>query len=339
MAPPASRNKRLIRPETGVSLHALEETKLSNQDVKDIVNKINRLNPYDREIVPNLLKIEYGNVSDLRCWAVSAKRYVLFTRDARNRIRIVKASESGLGAALGRTKNETVGKLARRMWLRILLRELGIQYEGFSKRRVGILTNFDRPMRRALPISKPHLYRSRGFTHLNKRKSYDFRIKPFGFLQAVSPAIEFGKTAVQPIAPFERGLRESRELPWTDYRTGEPSLLDWDGNAFAGTVPVTRFDDFIELYQRHPESKAAAPDGKPADEETRGVLGRLHLTGGAPRRIGKEVDRLDEDEEFTLDQPVAAEYTNQGATLEWALGVLASEPASTIAPLIGMQIG
>src|SRR5581483_2842718 len=107
-----------------------------------------------------------------------------------------------------------------------------------------------------------------------------------GFLQVVSPAIEFGKRSIQPIAPFERGLSESRELPWTDYRTGEPVSLDWNGNAFAGTTPVTQLDEFIEAYRRHPESKAATPDGRPADKDTHGVLGRLRLADGLPRRIG-----------------------------------------------------
>ena len=310
---------------------------LSDYDVKSIIAKFNQLNPYDSILVPSLLKLEYEKVPTLRCWAISAKRYVLFTRDDRNRLRVVKASESGLGAALGRTENETIAKLARRMWLSILLRELRTRCEGITKQRLDRLTNFTLPMRRALPIATPHVYSARGFKILNRRVSYDFRIKPFGFLQAVTPALEFRKKAVQPIAPFERALLESEALPWTDYRTGEPVILDWEGNAYAGTIPVTRLDEFILGYARHSESKAAASDGTPANEEARGVLGRLHLTGGAPRRIGKEVDRLVEDEEFTLDRPDPAEYTASAVSLSWALEILADEPASKIAPLINMS--
>jgi hypothetical protein len=51
---------------------------LSDEDVKEIIAKFNRLNPYDGLLVPELLKPEYENVQRLRCWAVSAKRYVLF---------------------------------------------------------------------------------------------------------------------------------------------------------------------------------------------------------------------------------------------------------------------
>jgi hypothetical protein len=310
---------------------------LRDYDVKSIIAKFNQLNPYDEALVPNLLKLEYEKVPTLRCWAVSAKRYVLFTRDERNRLDIVKASESGLGAALGRTEKETIGKLARRMWLGILLRELRIRSEGVTKQRLDRLTDFRLAMRRALPIATPHVYSARGFKIFNRRISYDFKIKPFGFLQAVTPALEFRKKSAQPIAPFERGLLESKSLPWSDYRTGEAVSLDWDGNAYAGTIPVTRFDEFISGYARHPESKAAASDGALASEDSRGVLGRLHLTGGAPRRIGKEMDRLGEDDEFTLDRPDPAEYTSSRATLEWALQTLSEEPASKVALLIGMS--
>lgn len=153
----------------------------------------------------------------------------------------------------------------------------------------------------------------------------------------MTPALEFRKKTAQPIAPFERDLLASKQLPWTDYKTGATVALDWDGNFYAGTVPVARFDEFIDLYRRHPESKAAGPHGLPADEETSGVLGRLHLTGGAPARIGKEVDRLDEDEEFTLGRFDAVEYKSQGATLAWALKVLEDEPASKIGPLVGVS--
>jgi hypothetical protein len=310
---------------------------ITDSHVRDIIVKFNRLNPYHAAIVPNLLKLEHGGIPTLRCWAVSAKRYVLFTRDSRDRIRIVKASESGLGATLGRTQQETIGKLARRMWISILLRELNLKYKGVTKRRMAMLTNFEEPMRRALPLSTPHVYKARGFTRLNKSKGYDFKIKPFGFLQAVTEAIKVGKASLQPIAPFERGLNESKKLPWTDYKSGEIVTLDWEETAFAGTVPVTRLDEFIHDYRRHPEAKASDRNGEAAGKETRGVLGRLHLSGGPPRRIGKEVDRLDEDDEFTLDRPDPAQYASSHATLEWALQVLSDQPASGIALRIGMS--
>jgi hypothetical protein len=79
-----------------------------------------------------------------------------------------------------------------------------------------------------------------------------------------------------------------------------------------------------------------APQNAPGPE-IKGVLGRLHLTDGPPRRIGKEVDRLDEDEDLKLGDVDPAEYRPTANRLEWALRRLADEPASKIAPLIGMS--
>jgi hypothetical protein len=198
------------------------------------------------------------------------------------------------------------------------------------------LLNFDIPMRRKLPIAQPSTWRSKGFRAFNQGKTYDWQIKPFNFLQTITAVIETGDR-VRPIAPFERDVHRSRKLVWTDLESQRPLDLDWNEQGRPGSIPVMRLDEFIGNYARHPESKAAGPDGKPAGPDTKGVLGRLHLTDGQPRRIGKEVDRLDEGEDFTLGDTDPAEYTARKYTLEWALGILADEPASRLAPLLGMS--
>jgi hypothetical protein len=63
---------------------------------------------------------------------------------------------------------------------------------------------------------------------------------------------------------------------------------------------ISRKSEYVEGYRNHPQSKAAAPDGSPAGPQTRGVLGRLHLTGGKLIRVGKEVDRLAEEDGIDL---------------------------------------
>ncbi len=310
---------------------------LSEREVSRIITGFNRLNPYNRHDVPELLKREYDDVRNLRCLAISAKRYVLFTPDTRKRLRIIKASESGFGAAIGRTKSENVRKLARRAWTAILLRELHITYRGTRKRRMRALLDFDVPFRRRFPIAQPRIWAGKGFRRFNRAKTYDFSIKPYGFLQTITPAAEMGDS-VQPIAPFERDLAKTRRLHWCDFRTGKPVSLDWEGNAHAGTVPVMRLDEFIAQYAEHPESKAAGPDGLPATSETRGLLGRLHLTDGEPTRVGKEIDRLDEgegdslerDEPFVYDDPDNREF-------EWALGALTTRPRAAVARELGFR--
>ena len=125
---------------------------ISKGDVDAIVAKFNALNPYNGEIVPNLLKIEYKEYSDLRCSAISAKRYVLFRRRSGKSIQIVKASESALGAIIGRTKRETTPKLARRIWYSILFRNLEVNQK--QRSRAKPLLAFELPMRRKFPVSQ-----------------------------------------------------------------------------------------------------------------------------------------------------------------------------------------
>jgi len=155
--------------------------------------------------------------------------------------------------------------------------------------------NFNIPLRRKFPISTIS-YLHKGFTTYNARRSYDQQIKPFAFLQAAPVAIVMGKD-VLPVAPMEFDLAKARRLPWTDFNTGEPVNLDWDGSYHAGTVPVMKLSEYIEKYKRHPESKTADPNGGFAGEETRGLLGRLHFRSWRPAHIGKEIDRLDEDQD------------------------------------------
>lgn len=78
---------------------------LSWQEVDDIASQFNRLNPFNRQLVRHVLKIEDVNFVDsdpqkkrrqVFGYAISAKRYVLYTQE-RSEISIVKASGHGLG--------------------------------------------------------------------------------------------------------------------------------------------------------------------------------------------------------------------------------------------------
>ena len=118
---------------------------LSWQQVKDISNQFDALNPYDRDAVPtSILKIEDDNFDDpktrehqrqLYCLAISAKRYALFLRDQRgNPVLLRKGvnnkedrwSEHGLGHLLNPTdpESEDRGWIAQ-VWLRMIRNALG----------------------------------------------------------------------------------------------------------------------------------------------------------------------------------------------------------------------
>jgi hypothetical protein len=304
---------------------------LTEAEIETIIARFDALSPYDPGVVPHLLKLEYPEVSNLRCFAVSAKRYVLYRWRAGNRIEIVKASESALGAIIGRSRNETTKRLARRIWLSILMKRLPVNPN--QRRRAKPLIDFNMPMRRKFPISAPAILKR--LSPHNNLRSYDHRIKPYGFVQSVAPTTVTGGHEPLPIAPFETDLAKSKRLHWVDYHTGEPLRLDWHGSSMAGTVPVMRLGEYIDEYGRHPEAKAADWKGNPAGPDTIGLLQRLPLQSSRLIRIGKEVDRLGGDDGATLEADRPVEYDCD--ELAEDIGYLAQLPQKAIAREIGMS--
>jgi hypothetical protein len=147
---------------------------VSDAAVDAIVKRFNRLNPYNPKFVPNLLKVEYPQYPDLQCHAVSAKRYVLYRIRPGNRIQIVKASESGLGAIIGRSANESTPKLARRIWLSILMEH--VEVNPMQRRRATPLVAFDVPLRRKFQVAQPAILERLNKTY-NKDRNFDMRVK------------------------------------------------------------------------------------------------------------------------------------------------------------------
>src|SRR5262249_9041870 len=92
--------------------------------VEAIRKRFAALNPYDPEaIAGSVLKIEDENFDSvtkhqrqLWCYAISAKRYALFTPDERGRPQLVKYSEHGLGHLLNPTDPDSED----RDWIRQL---------------------------------------------------------------------------------------------------------------------------------------------------------------------------------------------------------------------------
>jgi hypothetical protein len=111
-----------------------------------------------------------------------------------------------------------------------------------------------------------------------------------------------------PIAPFERDLAKSKRLQWVDYNTGQPIRLDWAGSGLEDRIQVTRLGEYVHQYQEHPEAKAADWKGDPAAADTIGGLERLKLRSKHLVRIGKEVDRLNQEDGAALAPDRPTEY-------------------------------
>lgn len=223
-------------------------------------------------------------------------------------------------------------KLARRIWLAILIQHLDINPT--QQHRARPLLDFELPLRRKFPISQPAILKR--LDAYNKPRSYDFRVKPFGFVQTIVPDRQMGNSDVLPIAPFEADVRKSMKLQWVDFNTGDPVRLDWHGTATAGSIGVMRLADYVDDYQRHPEAKAADPAGNPAGPDTVGLLGRLRVRSTKLARIGKEVDRLQEDEGASLEPEQPIKYERE--SLAEDIAYLAMFPQEPTARDLGLTV-
>lgn len=121
-----------------------------------------------------------------------------------------------------------------------------------QQRRAKPLTDFDAPMRRKFPISHPSILQR--FARYSRQYAYDYRVKPFGFVQTITPAVQLGTQKLLPVAPYQRDLAITRRLAWIDFNTGKPI---WNGQHGAGTIPFMTLNKYDEQYRRHPEAKAA----------------------------------------------------------------------------------
>jgi hypothetical protein len=105
---------------------------LARDQVADIARRFAELNPYDRAMVDEILKIEkvnfddHGNARDLFGFSISAKRYVLYERAGR-RVRIIEPKAHGLGYLYPPTDERTTERQwTREAWEWMLRDALGI---------------------------------------------------------------------------------------------------------------------------------------------------------------------------------------------------------------------
>jgi hypothetical protein len=271
---------------------------LSFEEVEAIRARFESLNPYDRAAVPgSILEIESENYEpdtgqrrQLWCYAISAKRYVLYNRDG-DYVTLRKRSEHGLGHLLGPT--HAVADWIDEFWRYVLCRELGLSCDEPDWLDEAILTRFT--------VSGATL--RHWFDRVNEGRRYADQIKPGNFLLVAHPH-PFGGTAL-PFAPYQRGV-ESEQVPWYDRATGEPIAITtrFDGTHTPGVVAVKSYRDHLANFLARPESKSAGPSGEPVGLRTRGVLQRRHVRGlWPPLLVGKETNRLDDRQAGVVNDP------------------------------------
>jgi transcriptional regulator with XRE-family HTH domain len=192
-------------------------TLLTYAEVDEIQSTLDRLNPFDRSVIPHLLKIEPENYArndptkprrELRTLAVSPKRHAEFIRAGTNRLLLVDWSDAALGSYLAPDERW------RRRWWR-----------GRLMNRPCPFT--DVPAVKQFTIADWQTYER--FARLNKGKPYQAQIKPFNFAMSV---VEHGLGIIGPrrtlLAPYDPEPANWTTREWIDYATGQAHPISTD---------------------------------------------------------------------------------------------------------------
>jgi hypothetical protein len=279
---------------------------LSWAQVDEIVKRFHALNPYDREAVPgSILQIEKCNFDpstrkqrQIWCYAVSAKRYALFTKNKSGMPTLLPkgtngkdkhCSEHGLGHLLNPIdpKSEDRNWIAQ-IWEMIISKSLGIAVPEIHFTNVPAMSR--------LTITSAVILKA--LEELNRDRKYSDQIKPFNFLLSCH-IVPFGNPpGTDPakfhlIAPFELDSNKWRKMDWIDQYSSHKYKINSNYSSTA-TARVKTIGDVIADYEHHPEAKCADEHGRICEKQTVGLLYRRHIQIGEILGIGKESNHFEE---------------------------------------------
>lgn len=293
---------------------------LTHQQVEQIRERFEALNPYDRTAVPgSILKAEL----DATCLAIAAKRYALYRLDEQGHPRLVPAEEHavcshGLGHLLNPidpNTNPDNGSWISQLWEHELARHLHPNLDADPPW-------YDQPALARIAATSPRLLHA--FDQINTGKAYSAQVKPFNFLSFVpgaQPAPGAGPQEPIRLVASRGPASQALRIPWINmHDPGQLVRLTVDPTT-AGAALAPTYASTATAYWGHPEAKSADPDGTPCHRRTGGLLGRRHLTPLHIVHIGKEANKLDErtsgeavpdDDEVQLTYDLAeAEWKHQ----------------------------
>lgn len=316
---------------------------LSWEQVRNIAQRFAALSPYDREAIPgSILKIEDQNFDpatrkqrQLYCFAISAKRYALFTQS--DEPTVIKHSEHGLGHLLNPTDPESADRdWIAQVWRNLVRRALSLptQSLGFE----------DLPAIGRVTVGSPAVMRP--LSSLNKGKAYPDQIKPFNFLRTCHVKQLGHPIGVDPerfhlIGPYEPDPRKWLKIDWIDQYTGKHYRITTAGHPTRLTARVKTYGEILREYEFHPESKCADANGNPCGKRTVGLLQRRHVRIDQIRYIGKESNRLEDVESALIHSPedVYTEYADPRRD-EWETKIrpaLKKVPLSVLVKMSGLS--
>jgi len=322
-------------------------------EVDEIRERLNHLNPYDRALVPDLVKLEDENFarrSDgsidrsrrvrLYGLGISAKRYALYEHGPGGETVLRKRSEHGLGALLSPIaaadpESAADGTWIDEVWLRFIARARGM-------REPATPDYYRRPALSRVSASSAAVLAP--FQAMNAGRSFAQQVKPANFLLlahddplvALPDGLDPERLTL--IAPYSNKPEEWLDLEYRNRFDGNVVAVTTSLEGSARAVRIKTYGDVIAEYGRHPETKSGDAEGRPCTRATVGLLTRLHVRASRVRHIGKESNHLEEVEAGglrTTEDPVP-EYVDVRGEWEAALPVLREIGIARLAQMTGM---
>jgi hypothetical protein len=287
------------------------------EEVSQIAKRFEALNPYDRHLVKELLKIEDVNFVDndpkkarrqLYGYANSAKRYVLFEW-RKNDISVEKASGHGLGYLYPPTEEfnqkSNVHQWVIEAWDWILRRELGLKYSDPHW--------IDYPAMMRMTLTSPNILRNCRPEWLC---SYNFFFYP-----VLSSIDGYPAGCDRPnfrfITPFNSDRKRWSDLKGVNTVDSKEYSIAMVPNGKQDHVQPESLRTILRQYLRRPESKSLAPDGGPCAPETVGLLKRASVVASDIVPVGKETDRRwEQGEDMSLLDFEVLEYRDKMAVAD-----------------------
>ena len=284
---------------------------LSWSQVDLIRSRFDSLSPYNREIVPHLLRLTEENYDEngaqrrLFGFSVAAKRYVLYTTKCgrpycshRKCVTIVDPKAHGLiFSAPSEERENGLPKWWWELWRFLLALECkqivepDLRVLMIAGRAINSETSSDlegQPSWITLPammkmrISTPH--------YMDQMKG---KASPFGFVLHPRTRDRLKLTLLTPFSKNREGWAHSLCINTHDgkaYRLDELSRAD-----------IVTLGDILCGHIQHPEIKSLGPDGEKCKAHTRGLLRRMTINGGLQHCIGKEVSRFEQGKDDFIE--------------------------------------
>ncbi len=272
--------------------------------VKEICHELNSLNPYDRSTVGQILKIEdcnkdrQGHQHQLYGFAISAKRYVVYTRH-QSRRKIIKPSEHGLGMVYVPDERKrykpvecedqetTYPRWIVEAWERLLDDHLRMVKDPENALVAQDLWFGNIPAVMRIRVTTPNVLKA-------LRKRDPGAAKPYNF--ALSPILAQARQHCTLVAPFSKHPKEWLTRDYTEIHTGD--LVHLLGEYRGEKLLPQRLSAVLWRHYLHPEEKSLGPSNEHCDGSTRGLLSRRPLKAIIPFiLIGKEVERSTQEGE------------------------------------------